>query len=147
MLAENLTICEEWELSIDLKLPRSRSETEWRKVFSVQANGITDWYIPTVWIRPNQLSVMFSHNSFKNFTVKNYNEDNWVNLKISQINGEQKVKVDYKLVYKKTNSLSKTWTNVNLVTGNTYGKKNASTKTQYRNFDINTCKTKGEHKQ
>ena len=33
-LAENLTICEEWKLSIDLNLP-NRSTTEWKNIFSL----------------------------------------------------------------------------------------------------------------
>ena len=85
-----------------------------------------------------------SHSYKYNITTK-VNVGNWLNLGISQMSGVFEIKVDYKLVYNKTNSVSKTWTSVNLVTGNTNGKEDNSTAVRYRNFKINTCKTKGKN--
>ena len=106
--------------------------------------------IPSLSIRADQsfLKLMivqkFSKNQSYTYNLtKEVNAGNWINLKISQISGVQEVKLDYKLVYNKTNSVPKTWTNVNLVTGNTTVKEKISTFVQYRNFKIASCKTKG----
>ena len=155
-LAEDLHICEDWNLSIDLKLPE-RSMTEWRKIFGVQVNETTDLTggsrIPTVWIRPDQSNIMlmlaYSINTNQSYTyniTKKVNAGNWMNLKISQVSGVYEIKVDYKLVYDKNNSMPKTWRNVKLLTGTTNGKENISTIVHYRNFKINTCKAKGKTK-
>ena len=153
-LAEDLHICEDWNLSIDLKLPK-RSMTEWRQIFGVQVNETTDLTggsrIPTVWIRPDQSNIMLmlayniNTNQSNTYNItKKVNAGNWINLKISQMNGRQEIKVDYELVYNNTNSVPKTWTSLSLVTGNAGKKENSSTSVHYRNFEIDTCKTKGE---
>ena len=153
VLAHDLTICEEWNLSIDLKLT-NRSTSEWTKVFSVQVLETTDLTgesrIPDVWIRPDQSSFMLmiayninTNQSYVYNITKAVDAGNWINLKISQTNGIQEIKIDYELVYNKANTVSKTWTRMNLVTGNTNGNENLSTNLHYRNFEINTCKTKG----
>ena len=153
-LAKDLHICEEWNLSIDLKLP-NRSVTEWSNAFSVQVIETTDLTggsrIPTVWIRPDQSNIMlmlaYSINTNQSYTyniTKKVNAGNWINLKISQMNGRQEVKVDYELVYNKTNPVPKTWTSLSLVTGNAGKTESISTSVHYRNFEIDTCKTKGE---
>ena len=142
-------ICEEWDLSIDLKSP-NQSATELQKLFSLQSvkattNLTVGPSIVEVWGQRNKsnLMIMISFNTDTNqshsynFTRK-VNAANWINLRISQISGGQEVKVDYKLVYRQTKSVSKTWTNVNLVTENT------TTFIQYRKLKINTCKTKGK---
>ena len=72
------------------------------------------------------------------------NIDNWINLKISQMSGVYEIKVDYKLVYNKTNFAPTSWTNVKLITGKTSGKENTSIVALYQNFKINTCKTKSK---
>ena len=59
-LAENLTICEEWKLSIDLKLP-NRSTTERRNMFSLYVDkntGQQDQHILAVSARPGQSNVL-----------------------------------------------------------------------------------------
>ena len=153
-LAEDLTICEEWKLSIDLNLP-NRSTTEWKNIFSLYVDkntGHPDQHILAVSVRPDQSNIMLmiayemSINQKLTYSItKKVNAGNWINLKISQMSGMYEIKVDYKLVYNKTNSVSKTWTSVNLVTGNTNGKEDNSTAVRYRNFKINTCKTKGKN--
>ena len=90
-----------------------------------------------------------SSQTYKHNITKKVNAANWINLKISRLSGVYEIKVDYKLVYNKTNSLPTTWTNVNLVTGHTKGKENISTIVHYRDFKVNTvdniCKTKGKN--
>ena len=155
ILAQDLTVCEEWNLSIDLNLP-NRSMTEWTRVFSAEVSETTDLTggsrIPTVWIRPDQSSFMLmiayiinTNQSYVYNITKAVDAGNWINLKISQTNGIQEIKIDYELVYNKANTVSKTWTRMNLVTGNTNGNENLSTNVHYRNFEINTCKTKGKN--
>ena len=149
-VAKDLTICEEWNLSIDLKLP-NRSTSEWRKVFTFQVNKVltAKSSMPSVWIRPDQSSfmLMITYGFEETYTynvTKKVNAGNWVNLKISQMNAVREIKVDYKLVYSITNYTPTTWTNVNLTTGDTYANENFSTMVYYRSFEIDTCKTKSE---
>ena len=132
-----------------MKLP-NRSQTKWTNVFNVQVNETTDLkgdsIIPAVWVRPDQSNFMLMI-AYKNYTYNittKVHEGNWINLKISQANGVQTIKLDYELVHNKTNSVPKTWSNVNLVTGNTNGMEKLSTVVHYRNFEIKTCKTKGK---
>ena len=155
ILAENLTICEDWSLSIDLKLT-NRSTTERRNIFSLYVNkntGQLNHRILAVSMRPNQPNVMLmvvynfdNSQSYKYNITKNVNANNWINLKISQISGIYEIEVDYKLVYNKSTSslVPITWTNVNLVTGKDNGKGISQTIVYYRNFKINTCKTRGK---
>ena len=152
ILAEGLTVCKEWKLSIDLKLP-SRSIAERRKILSVKGiNDVNkDSIIPVVWIRPYQsnfmLMVAYNANQTYMYNItKAVNLGNWINLKMSQIAGKQKIKVDNKLVHEKTNSVLKPWTNVSLVTGNFGEQENVSTIVHYRNFEISTCKKQGKIK-
>ena len=154
ILAQDMTICEEWSLSIDLKLP-NRSMTNLTNIFNAQVNGTTDLtggsYIPTVSIRSDQSNVTFmitnnddTEQKYTHIITKKLDVDNWINLKINQLNGVQEIKIDYELVYNKINHVPKTWTNVNLVTENNMENKNNSTFVLYRNFDIYTRKTKGK---
>ena len=106
--------------------------------------------MPSVWIRPDQSSFMLmitygfeTNKSYTHNVTNKVSVGNWVNLKISQMNGIQEIKVDYKLVHRKANYLPKSWTNVNVIMGNT-GIGNLSTVVHYRNFEISTCKTKGK---
>ena len=156
-LAENLTICEEWKLSIDLKLP-NRSTTEWRNIFVLyddKSTGQLDQHSLAVSITSDQsrvtlLIVYRIHTSkISKYKIrKKVNSNNWINLNLSQMKGVYEIKVDYKLVYNKSN-LQKfaptSRTNVKLVTGKVSGKpsgeENISIIVQYRNFKINTCKT------
>ena len=152
-LAENLTICKEWKLSTDLKLP-NRSTTEWKNIFSLYVDkntGQPDQHILAVSIRRVQSNIMLminydmSTNQRLTYNITNkVNVDNWINLKISQMSGVYEIKVDYKLVYNKTNFAPTSWTNVKLITGKTSGKENTSIVALYRNFKINTCKTKSK---
>ena len=152
-LATRLTICEEWKLSIDLKLP-NQSTTEWRQIFSLQVNGTNDptagSRISEVWIQsgPSSIMLMIAYdtdsnpNNTYNITTK-LEVGNWINLKISQISEVYEIWVDYKLTYNKTISTPKPWTNVKLVTDSNYGTKNVSAVVHYRNFELNTCPKKG----
>ena len=76
--------------------------------------------------------------------TKQTNKGNWINLKISQVSGVYEIRIDYTLVYNKTITFPKSWTNVNLITGNTGEKENTSTVVYYRDFKINTCKVRGK---
>ena len=61
-LASGLTICEDWNISVDLKLPSQFAPTckwqtcGWPNIFSLQVNGTIDGEmgsrIPAVWIIP-----------------------------------------------------------------------------------------------
>ena len=134
----------------------NRSMTEWTKLLSVQVNETTDLKgesrIPTVWIRPDQSNFMLkieygidTNQSYTYNVTQKVNAGNWIKLKISQMNGRQEIEVDYELFYNKTNSIPKTWTSLSLVTGTTNGEVNISTFVQYRNFEINTCKSTGKN--
>ena len=152
-LAEDLTICEDWMLLIDLKLP-NRSATDLRSIFGLYIDkntGQQDQHILAASIRPDQSNVMLmiaydmSTNQRLTYNITNkVNIDNWINLKISQMSGVYEIKVDYKLVYNKTNFAPTSWTNVKLITGKTSGKENTSIVALYQNFKINTCKTKSK---
>ena len=148
-----MTICKDWNLSIDLKLP-NRSTTEWINIFSLYAyenTGQLGKRILAVSIRPDKsyvwlmVDIVFKHQLFKYNKKKKVNAGNWVSLKISEKNGLHEVKIDYKLVHNSTNFTPKVWTNVNLVTGNTFGKENISTIGYYRNFKLKTCKRTGNN--
>ena len=103
-------------------------------------------------LRPSQsnveLLISYDFNttqSYKYNITQKVNAGNWINLKISQVNRLYEIKIDYTLVYVKTNFGPNVWTNVNLVTGNTYGKGFFSMNVHYRNFKINTCRTRGKN--
>ena len=156
ILSEDLTVCEEWSLSIDIKLP-NRSIPKWKKVFSIQVNETVDFNgnssIPTVWIRPDQSNIMLmiayntnNSQSYEYNITKKVNAGNWINLKLSQKSGLYEIMVDYKLVYNKTKFVPETWTTVNLVTGDINIKDNNSTIVHYRNFNFNTCKRRGKYR-
>ena len=156
-LARDLAVCEEWKLSIDLKLP-NRSITKWRNVFSLifyDTTAYLEHRILAVSIRPGQSNVelkiandMFAKpvgvNTVTNTVTKKVNADNWINLKMSQMGGLYEIKVDYKVVYNKTNAVSEAWPNVRIVTGNTDVKEHFMFDVYYRNFKINSCKTKSK---
>ena len=153
VLATDLTICEDWKLSIDLKLP-NRSTTEWKNIFSLYAHkktGQLDQRVLAVSLRPDQSNValMIAYevdtNQIYTYNItKKLNAGNWINLKISQISGVYKIKLDNELVNSKTNSVSKVWTYVNLLTRKTNGKDSISTIVNYRSFKIKSCKKRGK---
>ena len=102
-------------------------------------------------VRPDQSKLMLklaykidTSQSYEHSIRKKVNAGNWINLKISQMNGRHEIKVDYELVYNKTNPVPKTWTSLSLVTGNAGKTESILTSVHYRNFEIDTCKTKGE---
>ena len=163
ILAENLTICAEWNLSIDLKLP-SRLGTEMRSIFSLYAKNNTGQLgqlVLTASIRPDQSNVELiiayklddkspinssksrSQNNRYNITKK-VNESNWIQLKISQMNEVYEINLDSELVFNKKIRAAKTWKNVKLVTGKAREKDKISTVVYYRSFKINTCKARGK---
>ena len=149
ILADDLTICEEWNLSIDLKLP-NRSKTEWKTIFSLYADkktGQLEHRVLAVSIRPDQSNVMlmiaYEVDASKIYgynTTKKINPGNWINLKISQMSGVYKIKLDNELVYNKNVSAQKV-RNVHLLTN---GKNSISVKVYYRSFKIKTCKKRGK---
>ena len=152
-LAEDLTICEEWKLSIDLKFLNG-STTEWRNIFGLYVDkntGQLDQRLLAVSITSDQSRVMLLINyrihtskSYKYKISKKVSSNNWINLKISQMKGVYEIKVDYKLVYNKSNQQQfapTTRTNVKFVTGKPSGEENTSILLHYRNLKINTCKT------
>ena len=153
ILSENMTICKEWKLSIDLKLP-NRSTKEWRNIFVLyddKSTGQLDQHSLAVSITSDQsrvtlLIVYRIHTSkvSKYKIRKKVNSNNWINLNLSQMKGVYEIKVDYKLIHNKFNFAPTTWTNVKLITGKTSGKENTSIVALYRNFKINTCKIKSK---
>merc|ERR1712048_852419 len=52
---------------------------------------------------------------------KKFNTGDWVNVKLSQINGVFEYKVNGEIVHTAINSDPQTWTNVKVVMGNRYG--------------------------
>ena len=165
-LATNLTLCEEFNLSIDLKMS-NRSTSSWTKVFSLQierSSWSSNWSnkgvtagssILGVSTRTDQSNVMLMI-TYKNKNKKNYNytmttkinANNWINLKINQISRVYQIFVNYKLVYN-TRSVPKTWANLDLVMGNTNGNSIIGKRlaiVQYRNFEIKTCPVQGKSK-
>ena len=157
VLADDLTICEEWNLSIDLKLP-NRSTKEWKNIFSLyvdNSTGVRNWNVNrqldqrvlAVSVRPYQSSVvlMVAYNidtsqSYVYNITKKVHARNWINLKISQMSGVYKIKLDNELVYNKNVSAQKV-RNVHLLTN---GKDSISVKVYYRSFKIKTCKKRGK---
>ena len=143
-LATDLTILEDWDLSIDLKLP-AQSTALWKNVFGIQVEGIENDLpgsrIPSVWIRKDLVDVMLRVDyvtvDFYHVATK-FNTGNWINLKISQTGGICSIKVDSQLVHQEINSSPKIWTNVKIVMGNVYGQDDFSPADgEYRNFEIN----------
>ena len=155
-LAGNLTICKEWIISIDLKLP-NRSTTERRNIFSVHDNNNTahaEQRILEASMRLHQSNfmLMIAYNidtsqRYKFNITKKVNIGNWINIKISQINKVYETRLDYNLVYNRTNFVPKEWTSVNVLVGKAANaKENISTIVNYRNFKLKTCKTKGTNR-
>ena len=152
ILATGLTICEDWKLSVDLKLP-SQPTPYWLNVFGVQVwsaiYGTPGAFIPAVWILKNQKeiylhicnAVVDNHNYCFNTQTK-WNTGNWINLKLSQINGIYEIRVDNKLQHKVTNTQPRTWNNVSVVIGNSYASKKGKYKPavgEYQNFELDPC--------
>ena len=150
-LKKGLTLCEDWDLSIDLKLP-SQSTLNWKNVFSLQVEGTADQKpgsrVPAVFIQKGkaqvQLQVSYTpfgtkSNHLFNFpTFIKFNTGNWINLKISQNNKAYEIKFDDKLVHTEMNSSPQVWSNVKVVIGNTYGNY-LTALGEYRNFEIYSC--------
>ena len=141
-LDTNLFICENWVVSIDLKLTE-QSTTKWSNIFSLQLNSSVE--ILALWVRPNQshLALLVDYNL--NNTIKHsfnasikFNIDNWLNVRVSQVNEVFEIKVDYRQVHNITNFTAETWRYVNIVTGN-INETEILAVAQYRNFDIVTC--------
>ena len=95
--------------------------------------GTVDWddgsRIPAVWIHPNlpyieiQVATMVGDDWNYYFSVVSdtVNKGDWFTLKMSQRDGLYNVKIDNELVHSVVNPSPKTWKNVKIVTGNTYG--------------------------
>ena len=70
------------------------------------------------------------------YTIKTtFSSNKWINLRINQIDGVYETKIDNKLTHRTTNDKPKRYANVKIITGSYYA--------QYRNFEINTCYSKG----
>ena len=132
----------------------NRSTTEWENIFGLyvdKSTGQLDQRVLAVSIRPDQSSVKLmiayevdtSQNYVYNITKK-VNKGNWINLKISQMSGVYKIKLDSELVYNKNVLVPKVRTNVNLLTKKTNGMDNISTMVYFRSFKIKTCERRGK---
>ena len=163
-LASRLTICEDWNISVDLKLPSQFAPTctwstcEWPNIFSLQVNGTIDGEmgsrIPAVWIIPYKqdliwigISTQIGDEYGKWSQTPEIKTDQWVNLKISQRKDQAtnewifEVKLDNKQVYSISNSNPQNWSNVNVIMGNMYEKNESeSAKGEYRSFELSSCK-------
>ena len=128
-----------------------------KNVFGLQVEGTTNaasgLRVPAVFIQKDQAQVKLqvSYNPFGTkgnhyYDLPNsFNTGSFINLKISQNNKVYEIKVDDKLVHKATNSYPKSWSNVKVVMGNTYGKTIYSTALgDYRNFEIYSCSSAGK---
>ena len=122
------------------------------EVYADKKTGQLDQRMLAVSSRPNQsnvgLMITYDFNTTQSYMynkTQKVNAGNWINLKVSQVNRLYEIKIDYTLVYVKTNFVPSVWTNVNLVTENTYGKEFVSMNVHYRNFKINTCRTRGKN--
>ena len=148
-LKKGLTLCEDWDLSIDLKLP-SQSTSKWGNIFGLQVEGTANEKpgsrVPAVFTQKSvehvKLHVSYTPLGAESnhiYVIPNrFDTGNWINLKISQNNKAYEIKFDDKLVHTEMNSSPQVWSNVKVVIGNTYG--NYSTALgEYRNFEIYSC--------
>ena len=141
ILKKGLKLCEDWDLSIDLKLP-NQSNLIWRNFFGLQVEGTADQKpgsrVPAVFIQQDKAEVSYtpfgteSNHVFNFPTFIKFNTGSWINLKISQNNKVYEIKVDDKLVHKEINSKPEAWSNVKVVIGSPTGSG------EYRNFEIYT---------
>ena len=103
--------------------------------------------IPAFWIGEggfNHITCALDQNTgIYSFNVddseKRFNTGDWVNVKLSQINGVFEYKVNGEIVHTAINSDPQTWTNVKVVMGNRFGYHDRKIALgQYRNFKINS---------
>ena len=102
--------------------------------------------IPALWIGEggfNHITCALNQLWNYNFNIldekEKFNTGNWINVRVSQINGVYEYKVDGKVLHTAVNSNPHTWKNVKVIMGNRYGK--ASVKTalgEYRNFRVSS---------
>ena len=150
-----MAICENWDLSIDLKLP-FQNPGEWINVFGVTIKNpdkenpaLNGQSLPAVWIHPSssqlglnlRVSYWYTEVGSKyhpHDILTNYDWDSWINLKVSQTEGMYEVKVDDVSVHTISNSNTQAWENVKIVMGNTNGWY-ISAIGEYRNFEFRSC--------
>ena len=153
-VAHGLTICEDWDLSIDLFLP-SQQPTGWRNIFGLQVYGTgpsqAGARVPALWIvhgpHSSDLRLMASiSNAVGTEPFYHYyfhiTAETWFNLKLTQRNGFYQIKVNSSLIHEKQITDTKTWDNVNVVIGNFYDYQDGSHVSavgKYRKFEINSC--------
>ena len=163
-IASRLKICEDWDLSIDLKLPVQNTD-EWINVFGLTIENPSEWLtepfgiwsgsnIPAVWIQPKsenpglklKLSVGYTPIGSRYYRHDDPTErdwDSWINLKVSQTSGMFEVKINNVIVDSISNSNPQDWNDVKIVMGNTYGASGygsyRSAVGEYRNFEIRSC--------
>ena len=150
VLATGLTICEDWKLSVDLKLPNQLTD-KWLNVFGIQVATARDstygGRIPAIWINAKKqdiyLHICNSMNNQLNVcynTKTKWNTGKWINLKLSQTNGLYEIRVENKLVHQVVNQTPRMWNNVKVVAGNTYNNNRfVPASGQYRDFKMKTC--------
>ena len=83
--------------------------------------------IPALWIGEggfNHITCALGSNANYHFNIdesdQKYNTGNWVNVKLSQINGVYEYKINGNVLHTAVNSNPQTWNNVKVVIGNTY---------------------------
>ena len=166
-LATGLTLCNDWEISIDLKLslnPVNKMKT--KTIFSLQVKGVNypekGSRIPSLFImkgrdyialwaslrgRPDStVAIIYGFGQNHNGPNPEYFETKvWYNFKLSRINGRMDMKINNKIVKRRDNIQYKSWDNVDLVMGSTSSNSNEYVPAQgeYRNFEIKSCQIKG----
>ena len=155
-LATGLRLCDDWDLSIDLKLfMRPSNRNREKNIFGLKVKGKTDLFpgsrLPSLFIKQglNYIRLYASLITSSSESLVYGKQGNalatgkWHNLKLSQIDGLYVMKVNNKIVNLRSNTESQTWNNVELVMGDTYGKPNyASAVGEYRKFEIKSCQKK-----
>ena len=160
-LATGLRLCDDWDLSIDLKLfMRPENRNKEKNIFGLKVSGTNGYFLdpgsrlPSLFIKKglNYIRLYASLITSSSYSFVYGEQGNgpdsiakgkWYTLKLSQVDGWYMMKVNDKIVHIKSNTKSQTWDNVELVMGDTYGKPNfAPAVGQYKNFEINSCETK-----
>ena len=162
VLKTGIKLCQNWELTIDLKIP-DQSINHWTNIFGIQkensVNMQTGSRLPALFIQEYQSSqpnYYQTHSLYlciaseiggnPNYPFKfiKWQPDKWTNLKINQINGTFKIEIDGKEYKKVQNPKPKEWNNVKIEMGNLYLPNMGiwyytASKGEYKNFKLRTC--------
>ena len=158
-LATGLTLYEDWEITIDLKFPDETRSPNWKNVFGLQVDGTQDYAtgsrIPSIFLKKDALYLFYTPGG----TMQNFNQlgnqthyfaliglktSHWTTLHTRQTKGVFEIIYNNKLVLTGINSSPKTWTNVNVIMGNTLGEKYQPAVGEYRNFEVKSYSSKGK---